>query len=107
MDRWDFDHPHSFHVRYYDNSLSYKVHNVIPYKTSSPNHLVYKVMRSMDKVNVWLTSEGIVAQLDIRGHNKHIQFSSNSSATEIVCAMLAQRGKIVVVDSDSIQLELF
>lgn len=107
MDRWDFDHPYGFHVRYYDNNLFYKVHNVIPYKTSSPYHLVYKVMRSMDKVNVWLTSEAIVAQLDIPGHSKYIQFPLNRSAQEIVCAMLAQRGKIVVVDIDSIQPGLF
>lgn len=107
MDSRDFDRPHGFHVRYYDNKLSYKVHNVIPYKTSSPNHLVYKVMRSIDKVNVWLTSEGIVAQLDIPGHSKYIQFSSSRSVSEIVCTMLAQRGNIVVVDSDSIQPGLF
>lgn len=107
MDRRDFDRPYGFHVRYYDSGLSYKVHNVIPYKTSSPNHLVYKVMRSIDKVNVWLTSDGIVAQLDIPGHSKYIQFPSNSSASEIVCTMLAQRGKIVVVDHDSIQPGLF
>lgn len=106
MDCRDFDRPHGFHVRYYDNTLSYKVHNVIPYKTSSPNHLVYKVMRSMDKVNVWLTSEGIVAQLDIPGHSKYIQFPSNTSATEIVCTMLSQR-KLVVVDGDDLQPPLF
>lgn len=107
MDRWDFDHPHGFHVRYYNNNLLYKVHNVIPYKTSSPNHLIYKVMRSTDKVNVWLTSDGIVAQLDIPRHRKHIQFPSNTSATEIVCTMLAQRGKLVVIDGDDLQPGLF
>lgn len=107
MDRRDFDSPHGFHVRYYDSGLFYKVHNVIPYKTSLPNHLVYKVMRSTDKVHVWLTNDGIVAQLDIPGYSKYIQFSPNSSASEIVCAMLAQRGKIVVVDNDSIQPGLF
>ena len=107
MDRRDFNRPHGFHVRYYDNRLFYKVHNVIPYKTSSPNHLVYKVMRSMDKVNVWLTSEGIVAQLDVPGHSKYIQFPSNTSATEIVCTMLSQRRKLVVVDGDDLQPALF
>nr|DAN01203.1 MAG TPA: hypothetical protein [Caudoviricetes sp.] len=107
MDRWDFDRPHGFHVRYYDNALSYKVHNVIPYKTSSPNHLVYKVMRSIDKVNVWLTSDGIVAQLDIPGHSKYIQFPSSTCATEIVCTMLSQRRNLVVVDGDDLQPTLF
>ena len=107
MDRRDFDTPHGFHVRYYNDSLLYRVHNVIPYKTSSPNHLIYKVMRSMDKVNIWLTNDGIVAQLDIPGHSKYIQFSSNCSVVEVVCTMLSQRGKLVVVDSDSLQPGLF
>lgn len=107
MDCRDFDRPHGFHVRYYDDNLLYKVHNVIPYKTSSPNHLVYKVMRSRDTVNVWLTSEGIVARLDTQGHSKYIQFPTDSSAVEIVCTMLSQTGKLVVVDSDSIQPRLF
>lgn len=107
MDSRDFDRPYGFHVRYYDSGLRYRVHNVIPYKTSSPNHLVYKVMRSMDKVNVWLTSEGIVAQLDIPGHSKYIQFSTDSSAVEIICTMLSQTGKLVVADIDSLQPSLF
>ena len=107
MDRRDFDRPHGFHVRYYDNNLRYKVHNVIPYKTSLPNHLIYKVMRSIDKVNVWLTSDGIVAQLDNSGHCKYIQFPSNTSAAEIVCTILSQRGKLVVIDGDDFQPGLF
>lgn len=107
MDCWDFDRPHGFYVRYYDDNLCYRVHNVIAYKTSLSNHLVYKVMRSIDKVNVWLTSDGIVAQLDVPGHSKYIQFSTNSSAEEIVCTMLSQSGKLVAIDSDSIQPTLF
>lgn len=107
MDSRDFDRPHGFYVRYYDDKLLYKVHNVIPYKTASPNHLVYKVMRSRDKVNMWLTSEGIVAQLDIQGHSKYIQFPTDSSAVEIICTMLSQTGKLVVADRDSLQPGLF
>lgn len=107
MDSRDFDRPHGFRVRYYDDKLLYKVHNVIPYKTSLPNHLVYKVMRSRDKVNVWLTSEGIVAQLDTQEHRKYIQFSTDSSVVEIICTMLSQTGKLVVADNDSLQPGLF
>ena len=107
MDSGDFDRPHGFNVRYYDDRLLYKVHNVIPYKTSSPYHLVYKVMRSRDKVNVWLTSEGIVAQLDTQGHRKYIRFSTDRSAVEIVCTMLSQTGELVVVDSDLLHPGLF
>lgn len=107
MDRRDFDCPYGFHVRYYDDKLCYRVHNVIPYNTSSPNHLIYKVMRSRDKVNVWLTSDGIVAQLDVQGHAKCIKFSTNRSAIEVICTMLSQTGKLVVVDSDSLQSGLF
>lgn len=107
MDYRDFDRPNGFNVRYYDSQLHYTTHNVIPYKTSLPNHLVYKVIRSMDKVNVWLTSDGIVAQLDVSGYRKYIQFPSNTSATEIVCTMLSQTGKIIVADRDSLQPGLF
>lgn len=107
MDCRDFDRPHGFHVRYYDDNLLYRVHNVIPYKTSSPNHLIYKVMRSTDKVNVWLTSDSIVAQLDVLGHRKHVQFPPNASAEEIVCTMLSQRGKLIVLDGDDFQPGLF
>lgn len=107
MDCRDFDRPHGFHVRYYNDNLLYRVHNVIPYKTSLPNHLIYKVMRSVDKVNVWLTSDGIVAQLDVPGHCKYIQFPSDTSAVEIVCTMLSQRGKLVVADGNDLQPGLF
>lgn len=107
MDSRDFDRPYGFHVRYYDDRLCYKVHNVIPYKTSSPNHLIYKVMRSQDKVNVFLTDDNIIAELDVPGFRKYIQFSKDCSMREIICTMLSQRGKLVVIDADSFQLELF
>lgn len=107
MDSRDFDRPHGFHVRYYDGTLRYRVHNVIPYKTSSPNHLVYNVMRSTDKVNVWLTSEGIIAQLDVPGHSKYVQFPLDTGVVEIICTTLSQRGKLVLADNDSLQPGLF
>lgn len=107
MDRRDFDRPYGFHVRYYNDRLCYRIHNVIPYKTSLRNHLVYKVMRSVDTVNVWLTNDGIVAQLDVPGHSKYIQFPTNSSVVEIICTMLSQKGNLVVADTDSIQPALF
>ena len=107
MDFSDFDRPHGFHVRYYNNNLQYKVHNVLPYKTSSPNHIVYQVLRSRDKVNVWLTNDEIVAQLDNAGRGNYNHFPLNSSAIEIVCAMLSKTGRLVVADCDSIQPGLF
>lgn len=106
MDWRDFVRPHGFHVRYYDSTLSYSVHSVIPYKTSSPNHLIYKVMRSRDKVNLWLMADEIVAQLDVPGQNMLQSFSPNLSVKQIVCATLSQSGKLVVFD-DSLQPALF
>lgn len=107
MDHRDFDRPYSFHVRYYDNKLFYKLHNVIPYKTSSPYHLVYKVMRSSDKVNIWLTNDGIVAQLDVIGYRNYDYFPTHTPVTQIVCSMLSKRGRLIVLDSDSINPTLF
>ena len=107
MDWRDFDRPHGFSVRYYDNTLAYKVHNVIPYKTTNPSYLVYNVMRSPDKVNVWLTDDDIVAQLDILGHNRYARFPKDYTAPQVVCAMLSQRGRLVIPDSDSFQPGLF
>lgn len=107
MDRRDFDHPHGFYVRYYDNNLHYTVHNVIPYKTSSPKQLIYKVTRSHHKVNVWLSDDGVVAQLDIQGCRDYLHFSATLTLDEIVCIMLSKSGKFVVMDGSSIQPTLF
>lgn len=107
MGRRYFDCPHGFYVRYYDDKLCYTVHIVIPYKTSSPKHLIYKVTRSYHKVNVWLSDDGIIAQSNIQGHGDYIRFSSAFTLDEIVCIMLSKAGKFVVVDDRSIQLPLF
>lgn len=94
-------------MRYYDDFLSYKVHNVIPYKTSSPGHLIYKVMRSRDKVNLWYAEGEIVAQLDVQGQGMYQSFSRKLSVAQIVCSVLSQSGKLVVLDNDSLQPGLF
>lgn len=94
-------------MRYYDDKLQYTNHSVLPYKTSSPNHLIYKVTRSPDKINVWLGNDSVVAQLDVKGYRKYQHFSLDHSASEIICAMLSQKGKLVVVDDDSFQPGLF
>ena len=107
MDCRDFVRPHGFYVRYYDDTLEYKVHNVIPYKTSNPYHLVYRAMGSPDRVNVWLMSDEIVAQLDTQGHSRYMHFSKDYTAQQIVCAALSQQGRLVVADSDSLQPGLF
>lgn len=107
MDRRDFDCPHGFYVRYYDNKLNYTVHNVIPYKTSSPKQLIYKVARLHHKVNVWLSEDGIVAQLDIQGCRDYSYFSDALTLDEIVCIMLSKTGKFVVVDDSLNQPALF
>lgn len=107
MDRSDFDHPHGFYVRYYDNELRYTVHNVIPYKTSSPKHLIYKVTRSHHKVNVWLSDDGVIAQSNIQGHGDYLRFSDSLTLDKIVCIMLSKTGKFVVVDDSLTQPPLF
>lgn len=107
MDRSDFDRPHGFRVRYYDNTLNYKVHSVIPYKTTNLYHLIYKVMRSPDKINVWFTGDDIVAHLNVQGDSRYGHFPKDYTAQQIVCAMLSQKGRLVVADSDSLQPGLF
>lgn len=107
MDRGDFDRPHGFRVRYYDDTLNYKIHSVIPYKTANLYHLIYKVMRSPDKINVWFASNSIVAHLNYQGDGIYGHFTKDYTAQQIVCAMLSQNGRLVVVDEDSFQPALF
>lgn len=107
VDYRDFDHPYGFHVRYYDDKLQYTSHSIIPYKTSSPNHLIYKVMRSPDKVNIWLGNDSVVTQLDVKGYRNYQHFPLDYSLPKVICATLSQKGNLVVVDADSIQPGLF
>lgn len=107
MDWRDFVRPHGFPVRYYDSSLSYKSHSVIPYKTTTPNHLAYKVMRSPDRVDVWLTDDDIVAKFDVQGTSRYAHFPKDYTAPQIVCATLSQQGRIIIPDTDSLQPGLF
>lgn len=107
MDWRDFVRPHSFHVRIYDSNLFYKVHNVVPYKSSSPNHLIYNIMRSPYRIDAWLTDDDIVTQLYIHGQSNYHHFSKECSVEEIVCSTLSQLGNIVIVHNDSIQPGLF
>lgn len=107
MDYSDFINPRNFCVRYYDDKLQYTSHRAIPYKTSSPTHLIYKVTRSPDKINMWLGHDSVVTQLDTKGHRKYQHFSLDHSPSEIICATLSQKGKLVVVDDNSIQPGLF
>lgn len=106
MDWHDFVRPHGFSVRYYDNTLTYKVHSVVPYKTTNLYHLVYKVMRSPDKVKIWLRDD-IVAQLESLGHTSYAHFPKEYTAPQVVCAMLSQQGRLITLDSDSFQPGLF
>lgn len=107
MDWHDFVRPYGFNVRYYDDTLSYKLHSALPYKTSSPRHLVYKVMRSRDKVNLWFADDEIVAQLHTPRHTSYQTFPIDLPVTHIVCNMLSRNGKLVVLDDDSLQPALF
>lgn len=107
MDWRDFAYPNGFVVRYYDNMLNYTRHTVLPYKTSFPNQLIYKVMRSPDKVKVWLTEDEIISQSNIPSYRNHNHFPKSYTASGVVCATLSQRGNLVVVDDDSIQPGLF
>lgn len=107
MDYSDFINPRDFCVRYYDDKLQYTSHRVIPYKTSSPTHLIYKVMRSPDKINMWLGHDSVVTQLNIKNYEKYQHFSLDCSLSEIICGTLSQKGKLVVVADDSIQPGLF
>lgn len=107
MDRRDFDYPHGLYVRYYDDKLQYTKHSIIPYKTSSPNHLIYKVTRSPDKINMWLGNDSVVTQLDVKGYRKYQHFPLDYTLPEVIYATLSQKGKLVVVDADFIQPGLF
>ena len=107
MDRGDFDRPHGFYVRIYDDKLAYKVHHVIPYKSQLTNHLTYRVMRSPYRVNIWLTDDDLVTQLNIHKERTYLHFSKEFSVEEIVCSTLSQTGSIVVPDSDLFQPGLF
>ena len=107
MDWYDFAYPNGFVVRYYDDKLNYTRHSVLPYKTDSPNHLIYKVMRSPDKIKIWLTNHETISQLDVPGYRAFQHFPKSCSAPQVICATLSQRGILVVVDDDSIQPGLF
>lgn len=107
VDWRDFVYPNGFVVRYYDDLLNYTRHTVLPYKTSSPNQLIYKVMRSPDKVKLWLTEYEIISQLDVPGYRAFQHFPESYNASQVICATLSQRGILVVVDDDSIQPGLF
>ena len=107
VDWRDFAYPHGFRVRYYDDKLQYTSHGVLPYKTSLSNHIIYKVARSPDKINMWLGHDSVVTQLDVKGYRKYQHFSLDHSVSEIICATLSQKGKLVVVDDDSVQPGLF
>lgn len=107
VDWRDFIYPNGFVVRYYDDKLNYTRHSVLPYKTSFPNQLIYKVMRSADKVKLWLTEDEVISQLQAPGYHNYLSFSKNNTVPGVLCATLSQRGNLVVVDDDSIQPGLF
>lgn len=107
MDGRDFDRPHGFHVRIYDDRLLYKVHNVVPYKSSLSNHLIYNIMRTPYRIDIWYTYDDIVTQLNIHGTSNYQHFPKGRSVEEIVCSTLSQIGKIITLDDDSIQPGLF
>lgn len=107
MDRGDFVCPHGFRVRFYDDKLLYKVHSAIPYKSSLPNHLVYNIMCSPYRVDIWLTNDDVVSRLNIHSWREYQHYSKQCSVEEIVCGTLSQIGKIVVLDDSSSQLALF
>ena len=107
MDWRDFVYPHGFVVRYYRPNLLYTRHSVLPFKTASPNHLIYKVMRSPDKINLWLGEDDIISQLDVTGYRKYQHYSKDCSALEIICGTLSQHGSLIVPDDDSSQPGLF
>ena len=107
MDWRDFSYPNGFVVRYYDDMLNYTRHTVLPYKTSFPNQLIYKVIRSPDKIKIWLTEDEIISQSNIPGYRNYNHFPKSYTVSGIVCSTLSQRGNLVVVDDDSIQPGLF
>lgn len=107
MDRRDFACPYAFHVRIYGDKLSYKVHTAFPYKSTLPNHLIYIITRSIYRVDIWLTDDDIVTQLNMHGAGKCQHFSKECSIEEIVRSTLSQTGKIVTLHNDYIQPGLF
>ena len=107
MDRGDFVCSYPFHVRIYDDKLFYKVHTAVPYKSTLPNHLIYIITRSIYRIDIWLTDDDIVTQLNIHGTGKCHHFSKECSIEEIVVSTLSQIGKIVTLHNNSIQPGLF
>lgn len=107
MDRRDFDYSHDFYVRVYDDKLFYKVHNAVSYKSTLPGHLIYIITRSIYRIDIWLTDDDIVSQLNMHGRGSCQHFSKECSVEEIVCSTLSQIGKIVTLDNNPVQPTLF
>lgn len=107
MDSRDFNYPHGFHVRIYDDKLFYKVHSAVPYKSTTPGHLIYIITRSVYRIDIWLIDDDIVTQLNVYGSGSCQHFSKKCSVEEIVRSTLSHIGRIVTLDNDSIQPTLF
>lgn len=108
MDVRDFRCPVSFHVRVYDSSLNYRIHNVIPYKTDKSDTVIFSMMRSSETVVVSLRDGRCFAENDRLGNPKWAEFPIEADIRGVVCSMLARDNQIVVVDNpDEVQDSLF
>lgn len=106
---FDVVFPKYFTVRKYDNKLNYSHHKIIRYYTSNTHTFVYCMMRSPEKVTVWIDSESIVAMNERLDCPKYNHFSHETPVDKLLCEMFTNKDSLVVVEDtlDIVQPTLF
>lgn len=101
--------PKGFRVRCYDNSLNYKTHNVIRYHTDHSHTFVFCMVKSNAQVKITITNDDVVARVDRPGEHRYSHFSPTTPIESIVCNMLTERGRLIVLDDvpNTIESTLF
>ena len=101
--------PKGFRVRCYNNSLSYKKHNIIRYRTDHTHTFVFCMTKSSGQVKVTITNDDIVARIDRLGERRYAHFDATTPIENIVCNMFTEPGRLIVLDNapNSVELTLF
>lgn len=101
--------PNTFKVRVYDNSLNYTTHTVIRYATKYANVFVYKVLKTSNRVTVWVDSDTITARKEQNGTHLIIRRTLDTPIPNIVCGALTESHKWVVLDDSpkTVEMTLF
>lgn len=98
--------PKSFHIRVYDNSLRYRTHNVIRYTTKFANVFTYAVMRSQNKVTVWINTNTIVGRYERQGIHRVMSFTPDTHIQNIVCALITDKKRWAVPEDEPQPIEV-